>query len=434
MRALIFAYEFPPVLAAQSLRWYYLANELALSGVEVDILTPSIRDVWGFAPVFADQVRIHRCFPGPFVGLSGWLAGHHFKGRVPAATYPLQAIHHLSKPRSLSVLEVIYHAIRHGLDQILIPDLRTEWLPFAWRMAKQLHAKHPYDLVISSHEPGVDLLLGLRAQREWGIPWIADLADPLVAPYRPRWRVRWDKALENRVCHYADAVIVTNKSIATLLADRHGVPRDRFTLIRQGFDHRWSSVQRLSPPPWSKDRLTILFTGTFYPGFRDPGPLLEAMSLVEGVCLVFMGDSGPFGAAMNQLGERVMNVGKLSHEVCLAWQRQADILLNLGNRQDDQVPGKVYEYLGAARPILHIAASPTDPVPELLKQLGRGCGVSADPDAIAAVIRKLHHFWIMGSLDKTYNLTLDAVQDYSWAAGAARLHALMERVSGARRQ
>lgn len=424
MKVLLLAYEFPPVLSAQSLRWYYLANELVKEGVELDVLTPSFRDLWGFTPAFNHSLCIYRCFPGPFIALSGWL-GSCLSAGVGSGRGSL-SLGRLVHPGPLSSSERLYRALRRGLDQVLIPDLRTEWLPFAWREAQRLNAARHYDLVISSHEPGVDLLLGLRAQKSWGIPWIVDLADPLVAPYSPRWRVRWDQALEGRVCHRADSVLVTTEAVGTLLADRHGIPMDRFTLIRQGFDQYWRDDGAAPAPPWPKDHLVLLFTGTLYQGFREPAPLVEALARLDGVFTLFVGDMGPFTEELSRLGGRVLLLGKLPHAICLAWQRRADVLVNLGNRQDDQVPGKIYEYLGACRPILHIASSDTDPVPALLGSLRRGCGVSADTQAIVNLIREYQTLWRNGTLNQSFDLSVDAVRDYSWTAQAARLHGLME--------
>ena len=423
MKVLLFAYEFPPVLSAQSLRWYYLANELVKVGVELDVLTPSFRDIWGFSPGFDTSLSIYRCFPGPFIGFSGWIGSCRRASHVSDnSSLTLDKLVH---PRSLSIPERLYRAVRRGLDQVLFPDLRTEWLPFAWRAARRLNAAKHYDLVISSHEPGVDLLLGLRAQYDWGIPWIVDLADPLVAPYTPRWRVRWDQSLEGRVCHRADAILVTTRAVKTLLADRHGIALERFTLIRQGFDQYWQDNQATPPPPWPKDHLVLLFTGTLYPGFRDPAPLVEALAGLKGVFTLFVGDTGPFTEDLIRLGGRVLLLGKLPHAVCLAWQRQADVLVNIGNRQDDQVPGKIYEYLGACRPILHIASSATDPVPALLASLRRGRGVHADAQAIANLIREYQVLWRKGTLEQSFDLSLDAVSDYSWTAQARHVHGLM---------
>lgn len=419
MRILLFAYEFPPILAAQSLRWYYLVNELAKIGFELDVLTPLVTDIWGFNPEFEDSVRIYRCFPGPFFGFSGWLGKRLRSPSVitDACTAVIKSPHW----RQYNILERIYRTLRRVQDQIFFPDSRSEWLPFAWHSAQGLYVKNHYDLVISSHEPGVDLLLGLRAHRKWGIPWIADLADPLLTPYTPRWRTHWDRKLERQVCQTADAILTTTEGVNALLSSRHDVPVNRFNLIRQGFDHRYNDYRTTLAPSWSRDSFVLLFTGTFYFGFRDPGPLIQALERLDNVEMVFVGDMGPFMEDLQCLGSKVKLFGKLPHDVCLSWQRHADILVNLGNKQDDQVPGKIYEYLGACRPILHISSSISDPVPSFLDRFNRGRTARSDVNSIITVIRGLRELWDHGLLDRSFDLSMDSVMDYSWMAQASRL-------------
>ncbi|MDP1166110.1 hypothetical protein, partial [Klebsiella pneumoniae] len=65
--------------------------------------------------------------------------------------------------------------------------------------------------------------------------------------------------------------------------------------------------------------------------------------------------------------------GKKSHFECLELQRKADVLVNIGNVQSYQIPGKIYEYLGAEKAILHIkTAEGFDPSVELLEETGSG--------------------------------------------------------------
>lgn len=428
LKVLLFAYEFPPILAAQSLRWYYLCNELARVGVEVDVLAPSIRDVWGFVPRFEDGVTVHRCFPGPFVGLAGWLARLTWDGarrggptgRSPAPGHAL-----LNRGKGIGV---VYGWIRRGLDWVVFPDLRSEWLPFAWRAAKHLQQQVDYDLVISSHEPGVDLLLGLRARKAWCLPWIVDLADPLVAPYTPKWRRRRDLELERRVCESADAVLVTNETVADQLAARHGLTSEKFVLVRQGFDASTLIEVHRAMPRVSGSTMLMVYTGTFYAGFRDPTPLVDALSRVDGVQMIFIGDVGPFRSSLNTLGDVARVLGKLSHLESLAWQRQADVLINLGNRHDEQVPGKIYEYLGAGRPILHVASSESDPVIALLERLRRGKSVPADAVAIAGAIARWRELWQLGQLDVAFDLSKESVAEFSWTSSAAKVKELASRL------
>ncbi|MBK8646292.1 MAG: hypothetical protein IPN16_07110 [Gemmatimonadetes bacterium] len=79
----------------------------------------------------------------------------------------------------------------------------------------------------------------------------------------------------------------------------------------------------------------------------------------EGVVIDFVGEvDGIDGKSLRdlvrelQLETLVHLHGRASHEVSLRLQAQADVLLLLAQRQPIQVPNKLYEYLGAEKPIL----------------------------------------------------------------------------------
>ena len=158
MRVLLIAYEFPPVIAAQSLRWYYLANELAKLGVEVHVVCPAFRGLDVFEGDFHRGVHLHRIWPGPFIGLSQWLRGEIQQDGVTAqkeaATQGWSAF-----------AWRLYRIVRQVLNHVLFPDLRTEWFPFAFYKALALSRSYRFDCMIASHEPGVDIFIGLALKK-----------------------------------------------------------------------------------------------------------------------------------------------------------------------------------------------------------------------------------------------------------------------------
>ena len=66
------------------------------------------------------------------------------------------------------------------------------------------------------------------------------------------------------------------------------------------------------------------------------------------------------------LGSRLVTPGAVPTTEGRRLQNEADVLVNLGNRMANQMPSKVYEYLGSGKPILHLAANREDPVLPLL--------------------------------------------------------------------
>jgi glycosyltransferase involved in cell wall biosynthesis len=416
-KVLLLAYEFPPVVAAQSLRWFYLANALARNGIEIDVLAPRIWDKWQFSGALEPGVRVHRVFPGPFVGFSGWLARRARSNTDPGPE---------AANAGPGLIQSTYVGMRRVLDHLLFPDVRTEWLPFAYRRLCTLIREGAYSVVLSSHEPGVDLLLGWLVKKRYpGLYWVVDLADPFLTPYTPRWR-RWlDQRFEKSVCARADRVLTTTEAATALLQERHGQSRGKFAVIPQGFALRpqepsslpRSRVEALMP----RGGFTLLYTGSLYPRFRNPANLIAALHQIPSIRLVVAGDAGGFQRGFEALGDRVRILGKIEHFACLALQREATVLVNIGNTQSYQVPGKYYEYLGSGRPILHLYKNADDPTAALIANQRRGVAVLDHPQSIATALSRLLYFWQHGELDGQFSLSLESVRAESWDSRAQAL-------------
>ncbi|WP_160012785.1 glycosyltransferase family 4 protein, partial [Rhizobium sp. 18055] len=128
-----------------------------------------------------------------------------------------------------------YGIARDFLNHVVYPDIRSEWYFLARRKLKQLLRKNNYDIVLSSHEPAVDIFVGFYAKK-MKIPWIVDLGDPLLTPYSPLWRRSIDLRLERRIMHDADHLVVTDDKVIELLVERHGsFLQEKSSTISQGF-------------------------------------------------------------------------------------------------------------------------------------------------------------------------------------------------------
>ncbi|MDG4555184.1 MAG: glycosyltransferase [Candidatus Competibacter sp.] len=421
MRVLVIAYEFPPIIAAQSLRWFYLTQELARIGVEVHVLCPSFPALEGLHPViFEPGIVLHRVWPGPFVGLSQWLVRATRSNAITGAsdTGNIQPFFLRS-----------YRLTRKLLDHLLFPDLRTEWYPFARRRLHRLLIDYRFDAMISSHEPGVDLLLGLWAQKQFKVKWIADLGDPILTPYSPGWRRKIDTQFESRILRQADSVLLTNDWVKRLLCDRHRFTdvSNKLICIPQGFPEHLpfghSETSLLSTGV-----MNIVFTGTFYRDFRSP--LQFALALrdmnADDIMMTAIGDNLDFIPIFKDISN-IRFLGKINHFECLAAQREADLLLNIGNLQSYQVPGKIFEYLGAAKPILHIKTSEDDIGANLVQELNAGLVVKNDRIAIKTGLQHLLELWRNHRLTQSFPPNFAAIAQYSWSARAKDLLQLLTR-------
>ena len=432
MKILLIAYEYPPIVSAQALRWFYLANELAEAGVKIDILTTQITDIWGFKGSIHPGVRLHRCFPGPFIRCPEWFVKN--QATIEASDTDKQELQ--ERPNIPSVLlSRAYGILRDILNVVIFPDVRSEWFPFAWKMLNRLLKNESYDILISSHEPGVDVLLGLAAKQKYNIPWVVDLGDPLLAPYTPRLRSWLDFYVEGVIINRADHMIVTTEAVMRLLRDRHGALNQRFTVIPQGFDkkRRWFSPKIKTEDnsanlSQTNHRFKIVYTGTFYKSFRNPEEFFKALQKTNNIHLVIAGEMSSFQEEIAALGNKITVLNKQNHELCLELQRSATLLLNIGNNQSYQIPGKLFEYFGADRPILHLSGSDADPASEILARTQRGLVVTNKHEDIIPILRKLYQLWEEGNLDRQFDLSAEPVDGFSWESAAQRVHKVCERL------
>jgi glycosyltransferase involved in cell wall biosynthesis len=382
LRLLLVAYAFPPLVNAQAIRWLMLVRELAARGADIDVLTVRTPDYFtDLLDEVPSTVAVHRTWAGPIEGIS----------RVAKASVRSedQWIEVRRRGGPHQIARAVYRSMRRVADGALIPDLCSEWLPFAVARGLTLVRERQYDALISSSEPGVGHLAGWMLKRSSGLPWLADFGDPWVGQSAPVWRRRADLAVERGLLRAMDGITVTVPQLARVFEERHPWLRP-VRVVRQGFDR--DLLTRATPDRrWAAGPLNVVYTGTLYAGLRDPAPVFEALRLARDrgldVVLTVAGrlpESMIAHASRLGLAGALDFVGILPYKDALALQKGADVLLYLDNTGAPlQVPGKLYEYLGARRPILVVRNAHESPA-TLAVRTGR-CGrdVPSDPVAIA---------------------------------------------------
>lgn len=438
MRILLVAYDFPPIPSPQALRWAYLVRELALAGHEVHVLAPDVNGYGaGQLPEMPASVVVHRSSAGP---VTGFLVARQRANRERIAASNASASANANANGDSTPAQPMraapalnwkgraFERLNEFLGWILYPDLRAEWRLPARRVLSRLLRELRPDVVISSHEPPVSIPLGLHARRK-GFKWIADLGDPVLAPYTPdRWRGKAMR-LERALCDKADLVTVTSDAALATLQQRHGLSRDKAMVLTQGYDHRFE--HGLAGVPFDADTLELVYTGSFY-SFRRPEVLLDAVSGTPGARLT-IATSKPPQSLLDYASSHPRSIrllGFIGHRDALHLQRNADLLVNLANADSVQVPGKVYEYLGAPAPILHIGDDPNDAAAAMLHELGAGWSVAATEEDIASLLRHLCEVKRRsGKLVRSGGADALVESRYSWSSLAATLAAACRRLA-----
>lgn len=427
MRILLLAYAFPPLATPQALRWHYFSRELVARGHDVHVLAPDLVVDAAESIDVPGGVTVHRCSPG---GLTAQIHQHRRRrqgARAPApAAVPATPAGAAESGTQLNWKGRLHRNIDSSLSYFMYPDSTSQWLPPARAQLRRLMPYLRPDVLIGSHEPAGVLQLALDARGD--TPWIADLGDPVLASYTPaRWR-RKALALEARVCREADHVIVTTEATRRCLVHRHAACAQRIAVVPQGFDaHAPADAATFAD---AQMPLNLFYGGRFYP-FRDPGALIEAVLALPGVRLrVAAPELSPSIARLCQAHpDKIELLGRLTHAATRSLQQAHDVLVNIGNRSPEQTPGKLFEYFGARRPILHLSSSENDPAEELLRGHARGWSCANRPEAIAEMLERLIRRKRAGLLDAGLDLGLETVAAYEWRALGGEIDRLLHQAA-----
>jgi glycosyltransferase involved in cell wall biosynthesis len=277
-----------------------------------------------------------------------------------------------------------------AVNRLFVPDNKVGWIPFAVRRGLDLCRSAAIDAVYSTAPPFSSHLAALRLKAVSGKPLLCDFRDdwtgnPLAA-YASRWHQRLDLALEKKVLAGADRVSAINREILDALQERHPqAASGKLCLLPQGFDPADFSQKKAPDNP----EFMIVYSGTFVEK-RTPEPLLRALAEIRerraeifGTIKVALAGTWRRGdremVESFGMGPRVEFRGFLPHRASVALLQQASLLWLVIHPSEGRTvaTGKIYEYLGAGKPIL--ASVPAKGAAAgLLEETGAGRAFSPD--------------------------------------------------------
>jgi glycosyltransferase involved in cell wall biosynthesis len=383
-RVLMIAHHFPPMAGSGSNRALAFARYLPEYGWQPVVVTPG--EAWA-SP--RDDRLGSEVPPSLRVVRTGSFERRPQRASVSQANATATA----SRPNPLRAQ--LGHLKR-------FPDAHLGWLPFAVAAARRQH----YDVAYSSSGPFTSHLIGLILKRTTGRRWVAELRDgwyrwnrAIFADY-PRWRNGLERRLERAALRGADSVVLVTDRMADAFRRQYAdLPHEHFAVVPNGFDARqFGEALELRVQSSSFE---VLHTGALYYG-RSLAAFLDAAERLVGCNadfarsfkLILLGTLDTAARAelgRHELGDRIQVRGQVDHASALAAMRSADVLLLVANTTpgaEATVPGKLFEYLAAGRPVLCIAPQESS-TSDVLDHTGGGWLAPAnDPVAIACVLER----------------------------------------------
>jgi glycosyltransferase involved in cell wall biosynthesis len=274
-------------------------------------------------------------------------------------------------------------------------------------------------LIYSTAGPSSTHLAAYLLHAVTGIPWLAELHDPLVYDIEPRkWHQRYifHNWLEKKICRHA-AVVIFFTDHALESADRRHPVQGQKVVLRPGAD------PPVTPGVQYRRRKQIHF-GHFgsLAATRNLCCLIKALHLLFEECpgLRQQVVLDIYGSGLDDLSREALAEFSLAHTLREHGRLEYDEALGKSGRQqvlekmirsdvlivlhgsglicEEYVPSKVYEYLLTDRPVLALTSATSE-----LGRIVLECGHRvADPDDAAAVREELAEYikqWENGAVD-----------------------------------
>jgi glycosyltransferase involved in cell wall biosynthesis len=261
-------------------------------------------------------------------------------------------------------------------------------------------------------------LAGYWLSRKSGLPWIAEIHDPMIFPglTKSKMRMRFSAWLEGIICKHADVVWwFTEEALARAQA-RHPELGERGHCIIPG-----TNAPEFSRVPYQRgSHLIIGHFGSlaetrnleiFIRGLRrvlEKNPQwAEHIRLhlygggIDAVSAHALKDF-PHPSMIEQFGrlETDPKTGESGREQVLKRMNAADCLLLLHGTVpfcEEYIPSKMYEYLFTQRPILALVWN-NPQMEHMLRELGHWAVTADDADSIATALEELHARWMQDNL------------------------------------
>jgi len=312
-------------------------------------------------------------------------------------------------------------------------DPQSLWVGPAARFALRQHRKNPYEVIVSSGPPHFVHRVALRIARRTGVPWVADVRDPLVSDFdrlpAAGRTARSMLRLEAQIMRHAAMVITTCPSLADEYRRRFTDRRpESICCVTNGFD-RDDLAAALDITPDNREECVFVAAGAFY-GRREVSRIVTPLQSVLGrhpewanrVHLVIAGtlDADQQRRWQEDRPRWLSLAGYLSHAAAVrmtAGAACAIVVVPQCRHGETSIPGKTFELLALPTHLLALVPTNGDTA-RIVREAGAST-VSAfeDEPQVAAAMERIIADHFSGRLEWGRNWA--AVDRYD-RAGVAR--------------
>ncbi|MCP9236796.1 glycosyltransferase [Lewinella sp. JB7] len=324
-------------------------------------------------------------------------------------------------------------------SNFFIPDARALWIRGSVKRLVEYLEENPVDAILSDGPPHSNTRIATLVSRRTGLPWLADFQDPWtqVDYYRmlhlTSWGRRRHERMEREAFNQAARTTIASPSWKRDLED---IGAKNVEVLYWGYDP--DDFAGLTRKPHEKFTLTHL---GIMGHDRNPEALFAAIAQlkeeVSGFAEAFQ--LRLFGQVDHRVRQRIAEFGlnaqtyyggSVSRAEALQETVDSYALLLLLNQQENaagRIPGKLFEYLAAGRPIVNFGPADSD-VAGIVADTGSGCSLPYDaaPARAARELRLLYERYLAGEHSSRSRAS---IEEYSHPVLVRRLAGWLDEIA-----
>lgn len=360
-RALIITYYWPPAGGPGVQRWLKFVKYFREFGVEPIVYAPENPNYPLVDEKFASEI------PSDIEVLKQPINEPYRFAKLFSKKKTKQMSSGIISKKEISAVEKLMLYVR---GNFFIPDARMGWVKPSVKFLSKYIAENSVDVVITTGPPHSLHLIGMQLQKDLNVKWIADFRDPWTTiHYHKSLRLnkaseRKHKALEASVLKAADIITVTSPKTKK---EFEMITETPIEVITNGYDISEKIDFKMD------SKFSISHIGSLL-SERNPEFLWKVLAEICREDTSFKNDLQlKFAGAVSddvkqslenfQLMENCEVLGYVSHSEALRLQHKSQVLLLVEINSAETraiIPGKLFEYLAAKRPIIALGPKESD--------------------------------------------------------------------------
>ena len=359
--ALIITYYWPPAGGPGVQRWLKFVKYFREFGVEPIVYAPENPNYPLVDEKFASEI------PSDIEVLKQPINEPYRFAKLFSKKKTKQMSSGIISKKEISAVEKLMLYVR---GNFFIPDARMGWVKPSVKFLSKYIAENSVDVVITTGPPHSLHLIGMQLQKDLSAMWIADFRDPWTTiHYHKSLRLnkaseRKHKALEASVLKAADIITVTSPKTKK---EFEMITETPIEVITNGYDISEKIDFKMD------SKFSISHIGSLL-SERNPEFLWKVLAEICKEDTSFKNDLQlKFAGAVSddvkqslenfQLMENCEVLGYVSHSEALRLQHKSQVLLLVEINSAETraiIPGKLFEYLAAKRPIIALGPKESD--------------------------------------------------------------------------